>query len=78
MLKFVIVDDNALCACLRMYADFFSAIFAGLTVNKEPVVGVIYNPILDHMYHARKDHGAFLNDEKISASGEKGGNMFGF
>ena len=45
---------------------------AGLTVNKEPVVGVIYNPILDQMYHARKGHGAFMNDEKITVSGETG------
>ena len=35
-------------------------------------MGVIYNPILDHMYHARKDHGAFLNDEKLSTSEQKG------
>ena len=41
-------------------------------MNKEPVVGVIYNPILDHMYHAVKGSGAFLNDEKITASGETG------
>ncbi|XP_037090142.1 inositol monophosphatase 1-like isoform X1 [Pollicipes pollicipes] len=48
----------------------FVCVSIGLTVNKEPVVGVIYNPILDHMYHARKGCGAFLNDERISASGE--------
>jgi len=48
----------------------FTCVSIGLTVNKEPVVGVIYNPILDHMYHARQGCGAFLNDEKISASGQ--------
>ncbi|XP_043231254.1 inositol monophosphatase 1-like isoform X3 [Amphibalanus amphitrite] len=48
----------------------FTCVSIGLTVNKEPVIGVIYNPILDHMYHARKGHGAFLNDEKITVSGE--------
>ncbi|KAF0294502.1 Inositol monophosphatase 1 [Amphibalanus amphitrite] len=50
----------------------FICVSIGLTVNKEPVVGVIYNPVLDHMYHARKGCGAFLNNQKISASGETG------
>ena len=30
----------------------FSCVSIGLTVGRQPVVGVVYNPILDEMYHA--------------------------
>jgi myo-inositol-1(or 4)-monophosphatase len=33
----------------------------GLSVKKVPVVGVIYNPVLDELYTAIKGHGAYLS-----------------
>ncbi|CAG8761931.1 24743_t:CDS:2, partial [Cetraspora pellucida] len=39
----------------------FVAVSIGLTINKESVVGVVFNPILNELYSARKGHGAFLN-----------------
>jgi myo-inositol-1(or 4)-monophosphatase len=44
------------------------AVSIGVTYKKKPVVGVIYNPILDHMYAARDGRGATLNGTKLSAS----------
>ncbi|XP_067651741.1 uncharacterized protein [Haliotis asinina] len=40
----------------------------GLTVNKEPVVGVIYLPIPDMMYTAITGKGAYCNGKKITAN----------
>jgi myo-inositol-1(or 4)-monophosphatase len=34
----------------------------------QPLVGVIYDPYLDHMYTAVRDDGAFLNDTRLSVS----------
>nr|CAD7576787.1 unnamed protein product [Timema californicum] len=45
-----------------------TCISIGLTVNREPVLGVVYNPILEHMFTARKGHGAFLNSRRIHVS----------
>ena len=44
----------------------------GLTINKEIVVGIIYNPMLDEMYTATKDGGAFCNGNRIRVSGQEG------
>lgn len=30
----------------------FSCVSVGLTIGKQPVVGVVYNPVLDELYHA--------------------------
>lgn len=49
----------------------YTCISIGLYVNKEPKVGVVYNPILDHMFTAKKGHGAFLNGQPIKVSGQK-------
>lgn len=38
-----------LCLCYRDYRFPFVAISIGLTINQEPVVGVIYNPILNQV-----------------------------
>lgn len=43
----------------------YSCISLGFTLNKEPVVGVIYNPHLDLLFHAIKGKGAFLNDKRL-------------
>ncbi|OZJ05128.1 hypothetical protein BZG36_01363 [Bifiguratus adelaidae] len=40
----------------------YVAVSIGLTVNKVPVVGVVYNPLLNELYTAAKGHGAFLNE----------------
>ncbi|CAG8687975.1 4008_t:CDS:2 [Dentiscutata erythropus] len=32
-----------------------------IAINKEPVVGVVFNPFLNELFTARKGHGAFLN-----------------
>ncbi|ORY96174.1 hypothetical protein BCR43DRAFT_491207 [Syncephalastrum racemosum] len=39
----------------------FVAVSIGLTIGKEPVVGVVYNPLMDELYSAAKGQGAFLN-----------------
>ncbi|KAK6178477.1 hypothetical protein SNE40_013263 [Patella caerulea] len=40
----------------------------GITVNKEVVIGVVYVPILDQMYTAKKGQGSFFNGQKLSVS----------
>lgn len=39
-----------------------TAVSLALTVNKKPVVGVVYNPFRNDMYSAIKGQGAFLNN----------------
>lgn len=43
-------------------------ISVGLAVNKELVVGIVYNPIANEMYSAWKGHGAYLNGQRIQVS----------
>ena len=50
----------------------FSAVSIGLAVNKVPVVGVVYNFNLDHLYAARKGGGATRNGKPIKVSKCKG------
>ncbi|KAG6447119.1 hypothetical protein O3G_MSEX004760 [Manduca sexta] len=45
-----------------------SCISVGLTINKESVLGIIYNPILQQLFTAKKGQGAFLNGRQISVS----------
>lgn len=47
-----------------------TCISIGFCVNKLPVIGVIFNPILDQMYTAKKGGGAFLNENRIKVSGQ--------
>ena len=42
----------------------FSCVSIGLTVNKEPSLGVVYNPSLDRLYTAIKGQGAKLVEGK--------------
>jgi myo-inositol-1(or 4)-monophosphatase len=37
-------------------------------VEKEVILGVVYNPIFDELFFARKGEGAYLNGEKIKVS----------
>ncbi|KAF9923717.1 hypothetical protein FBU30_006220 [Linnemannia zychae] len=51
----------------------FVAISIGLTINQEPVVGVIYNPILNQLFTAVKGQGAYLSkiDENPRTQGRR-------
>lgn len=40
----------------------------GVFEEGKPVAGVVYNPIMDEMYHAVKGEGSYLNGEKIEVS----------
>ncbi|KAJ2747105.1 hypothetical protein GGI20_000810 [Coemansia sp. BCRC 34301] len=42
-----------------------TGISIGLAIDKEPVVGVIYLPILDELYTAARGQGAFLNGQPL-------------
>ena len=44
------------------------AVSIALSIKNEIVVGVIYDPMRDDMYHAIKDQGAFVNDVAIHVS----------
>lgn len=41
------------------------AVSIGVLINNEPAAGVIYNPILDEMFTASREHGAYLNEKRI-------------
>ena len=43
----------------------FVCICVGLVVKKEPVLGIVYNPILNEMYWGIKGKGSFMNDKKL-------------
>ena len=43
----------------------FVCISIGLVVNKESMLGIIYNPILNEMYWGIKNKGSYLNDKKL-------------
>ena len=42
-----------------------SAVSVGLTLDGEPVLGVVYNPFREEMYWAEKGKGAFLNGQPL-------------
>lgn len=46
----------------------FVAVSIGLLVNKEPVLGVVYNPILNEMYTAKKGQGSYCNGKKLQVT----------
>ena len=52
---------------MQIYPDI-----PGVWFNKEAEVGVVYNPILEQMFYAKKGQGAFLNDKQIKVSGQTG------
>ncbi|KAG0555925.1 hypothetical protein KC19_11G013400 [Ceratodon purpureus] len=49
----------------------FVCVSIGLVINKVPVVGVVYNPILDELFTGIEGKGAFLNGERIYASSQE-------
>ena len=54
----------------RMVTDKYGnfAVSIGYCVNGKPIIGVIYKPLEDEMFHAVKNMGAFLNDKPINVS----------
>jgi myo-inositol-1(or 4)-monophosphatase len=46
------------------------AISVGVYKDKQPYIGVVYNPIQDELFYAKVGEGAFLNGEKIKVSSE--------
>lgn len=50
----------------------YTCISIGFWVNKAANFGIVYNPVLDQMFTARKGMGAFLNGNPIKVSGETG------
>ena len=46
----------------------FSCVSIGLTIGKQPVVGVVFNPILGELYEAVRGGGALLNGQPIRVS----------
>ena len=51
-----------------MHSIPFCCISIGVWIEGEPFIGVVYNPILEELFYAKKDFGAFLNGEKIRVS----------
>jgi len=47
-----------------------TAISVGVYKNKEPFIGIVYNPILNELYEAQIGCGAYLNGNKINVSSE--------
>ena len=41
------------------------SILVGLVINKIPVIGIVYIPVLDQMYTAIRGGGAYVNDKKL-------------
>ncbi|KAK9091917.1 hypothetical protein Syun_026828 [Stephania yunnanensis] len=48
----------------------FVCVSIGLTVGKVPVVGVVYNPIIDELFTGARGKGAFLNGNPIKVSSQ--------
>jgi myo-inositol-1(or 4)-monophosphatase len=44
------------------------AVSVGLIYNKQPILGLIYEPNRDELFYAAKGHGAYLNDQVIQVS----------
>ncbi|XP_078040053.1 uncharacterized protein LOC144471651 isoform X2 [Augochlora pura] len=45
-----------------------TCVVIGLAVKKEMVIGIVYNPVLEQLFTARKGRGAFLNGKPIKVS----------
>lgn len=45
-----------------------SCISIALLINQVPEIGIIYNPMLDQLFTAKRGSGAYLNGRKISVS----------
>ncbi|GGG10780.1 inositol monophosphatase family protein [Paenibacillus abyssi] len=47
------------------------AVSIGIVKDKEPLIGVVYNPLTRELFSALKGHGAYLNGRAIEVSEEK-------
>ncbi|XP_065090473.1 inositol monophosphatase 1-like [Ochlerotatus camptorhynchus] len=47
-----------------------SCVSIALLVNKQAEIAIIYNPMLNQLFTARRGKGAFMNDKPIQVSGE--------
>ncbi len=47
----------------------------GLVRKGDPVIGVLYNPVTEELFHAEKDMGAYLNGKKIHCSVQQDENL---
>lgn len=45
-----------------------TCVVIGLSISKEMKIGIVYNPILEQLFTARKGTGAFLNGVPIKTS----------
>ncbi|XP_066584836.1 uncharacterized protein [Prorops nasuta] len=45
-----------------------TCVVVGLAIRKEMVIGIVYNPVLEQLFTARKGRGAFLNGKSIHVS----------
>lgn len=48
-----------------------TCISIALYINKHPEIGIVYNPVLEQFFSARRGQGAFYNGVQIHVSGEK-------
>lgn len=48
-----------------------TAISIALYVNRTAEIGIVYNPVLEQLFTARRSQGAFYNGAPMSVSGEK-------
>lgn len=48
-----------------------TCISIGFTINKVPEIGIIYNPVLEQLFTARRGKGAFYNGKPIKVSSRK-------
>lgn len=53
-----------------------TCVSVALLINKVAEIGIVYNPILEQLFTARKGQGAFLNGAPIHVSDEKGKYIF--
>ena len=47
------------------------AISVGVYENRHPKYGIVYNPVLNELYYAKKGEGAYKNGKRISVSHQK-------
>lgn len=50
----------------------FCCISLALSIEKDLVIGIVYNPIINQLFTAEKGKGAYLNNEKIHVSNTDG------
>lgn len=48
-----------------------SCVSIALFIDKKPEIGLVYNPMMNQYFSARRGKGAFLNGEKITVSNKK-------